>query len=93
MVDLLNDIQFHIAGLGAQKQSDPTVLLLKRAANDLAKMHYISIDAKRYRWLRMRDVDTIHRGGIFAGITPQNVVVNGDDLDAAIDAAIARGES
>lgn len=45
-------------------------------------------DAARYRYLRERDLDTIEKGGIFAGRTPDNVVVNGDDLDAAIDAAL-----
>lgn len=47
-----------------------------------------SIDAKRYQYLRSRDLDTINSGGIFAGITPDNVVVNGDDLDEAIDKVI-----
>lgn len=46
-------------------------------------------DAMRYRWLRDRDVDTIDKGGIFAGMTPKNVVLNGAELDAAIDAAMA----
>lgn len=47
-------------------------------------------DAARYRWLRERDLETIHQGGVFAGMTPDNVVINGDDLDFAIDARIAR---
>lgn len=46
--------------------------------------------AKRYAWLRSRDVDAISSGGVFAGMTPENVVLNGEDLDAAIDAAIER---
>lgn len=46
-------------------------------------------DAARYRYLRERDLDTIDRGGVFAGLTPKNIVLNGDDLDAAIDAAMA----
>lgn len=45
-------------------------------------------DAERYRWLRNRDLDTIHLGGIFAGMTPENVVVNGKSLDQAIDASM-----
>ena len=49
-------------------------------------------DAARYRWLRSRDLDTIHNGGVFAGMTPKNVVLNGDDLDAAIDKQRAGGE-
>lgn len=45
-------------------------------------------DAERYRYLRDRDLTTIHQGGIFAGLTPDNVVVNGDHLDRYIDAAM-----
>ncbi|WP_186145961.1 rod-binding protein [Burkholderia gladioli] len=44
-------------------------------------------DAFRYRFLRDRPLDTIKAGGVFAGMTPENVVLNGADLDAAIDAA------
>ena len=47
-------------------------------------------DAHRYRWLRERNLDTITTGGVFAGMTPQNIVLNGADLDNAIDNAIAR---
>ncbi|WP_053130875.1 hypothetical protein [Pseudomonas sp. MIACH] len=45
-------------------------------------------DVERYRWLRDRPLNTIHLGGVFAGKTPQNVVLNGEDLDQSIDAAI-----
>ena len=47
-----------------------------------------AIDAARYRYLRERDLDTIDRGGVFAGMTPKNVVLNGDDLDRAVDLAM-----
>jgi len=47
-------------------------------------------DAERYRWLRERDLETLHRGGVFAGQTPQNMVLNGKDLDDAIDAAMGK---
>ena len=57
---------------------------LDAAAADLVR------DAARYRWLRERNLDTIDRGGVFAGQTPDNLVLNGADLDAAIDAARAR---
>lgn len=46
-------------------------------------------DAARYRWIRARDLDTIERGGVFAGLVPDNLVLNGEDLDEAIDAAMA----
>ncbi|HCF0038553.1 hypothetical protein [Pseudomonas aeruginosa] len=45
-------------------------------------------DAARYRWLRERDLETIRQGGVFAGMTPENIVLNQDDLDAEIDAAL-----
>ena len=45
--------------------------------------------AKRYAYLRGRSLDAIKDGGVFAGLTPDNVVLNGDDLDAAIDGALA----
>jgi hypothetical protein len=45
--------------------------------------------ANRYRFLRARDLGAIREGGVFAGLTPDNVVLNGEDLDRAIDAAIA----
>ena len=45
--------------------------------------------AKRYAYLRERSLDAIKAGGVFAGMTPDNVVLNGEDLDAAIDAALA----
>ena len=47
----------------------------------------LKADAYRYRWLRERDLDTIHKGGVFAGSTPRNVVINGEDLDWAVDEA------
>ena len=56
----------------------------RHEANDLAR------DAARYRWLRERDLDTITKGGVFAGMTPENVVLNGSDLDKAIDAAMLK---
>jgi hypothetical protein len=46
------------------------------------------VDAERYRWLRNRNLDAIKNGGVFAGMTPSNVVLNGEDLDLEIDAAM-----
>lgn len=45
-------------------------------------------DAMRYRKLRDADIDAIHKGGVFAGLTPDNVVINGEDLDIAVDLLI-----
>ncbi|MDV2645732.1 ead/Ea22-like family protein, partial [Pseudomonas aeruginosa] len=39
-------------------------------------------DAARYRWLRERDLETIRQGGVFAGMTPENIVLNLEHLDA-----------
>lgn len=64
------------------------------AADELDRMQALVAeldqDAKRYRWLRQRDLETIGVGGVFAGMTPENIVLNGDDLDNAIDAALAK---
>jgi hypothetical protein len=45
--------------------------------------------AIRYAYLRSRPVDTIalSLGGVFAGMVPGNLVLNGADLDAQIDKA------
>jgi|GEM_PF-3751352 len=49
-------------------------------------------DAARYRWLRSRDVDAIGQGGVFAGLTPDNLVLSGVDLDRAVDEARGHDE-
>ncbi|OTH42557.1 hypothetical protein CAY90_27160 [Pseudomonas aeruginosa] len=54
----------------------------------IAEVERLRTDAARYRWLRERDLETIRRGGVFAGMTPENIVLNLEDLDAEIDAAI-----
>jgi len=51
--------------------------------------HGDALDAERYRWLRSRDLETIRQGGVFAGMTPENIILNEEDLDQAVDAAIA----
>lgn len=60
-----------------------------RAALSIPEAGEEAADAARYRWLRSRDLDTIDAGGIFIGRVPENLVVNGDDADRAIDAAIS----
>lgn len=42
--------------------------------------------AVRYAILRNAPIDAIRAGGVFAGKTPDNVVINGEHLDAAVDA-------
>lgn len=55
-----------------------------------AELDNLAVDAARYRWLRSRDLASIDKGGIFVGQTPENFVMNGDDLDKAIDLAIVK---
>lgn len=52
------------------------------------KLAALRKNADRYQWLRERDLNSIHDGGVFAGQTPRNVVMNGEDLDNAIDVAL-----
>lgn len=59
-----------------------------RATGYRLMMRESDVDAKRYQFLRSRDLATLERGGIFAGMTPNNIVLNQEDLDAAIDAAM-----
>lgn len=49
--------------------------------------------AKRYAYLRSRDLDAIEQGGVFAGKTPENLVLNGVDLDEEIDAELSKMEA
>ena len=55
-------------------------LLVQRAAD--------ARDAARYRWLRSRDLETMWEGGVFSCIAPENIVLNGEDLDEAVDTAL-----
>lgn len=75
----MNEKEKSLEGLG-----DLAKLL---AAKD-ARIAELERDAERYQYLRNADVKVITKGGIFAGKTPDNIVMNGDDLDNEIDAAI-----
>jgi hypothetical protein len=55
----------------------------------LAENEVLRKDADRYQVLREADIDTIHNGGLFAGLTPDNIVINGHHLDERTDAVIA----
>lgn len=68
---------------------DETIKVLDEKCDRLkAENEVLRKDAARYRWLRERDLETIRQGGVFAGMTPENIVLNQEDLDAAIDAAL-----
>lgn len=45
-------------------------------------------DAERYRHLRGKDLETIQKGGVFAGQVPQNLVLSDTELDEAVDQSI-----
>lgn len=54
----------------------------------LSEFRQLALEAKRYRYLRRADIDSIDIGGVFVGKTPDNVVINGVNLDEEIDALI-----
>ncbi|KGX12120.1 hypothetical protein X986_3893 [Burkholderia pseudomallei] len=60
-------------------------------ASLLDRLEVAEVYADRYRYLRERPLDAVSSGGVFAGKTPDNVVLNGAELDAAIDAARTQG--
>ncbi|TXI06583.1 MAG: hypothetical protein E6Q76_09510 [Rhizobium sp.] len=77
----------------AARERKPSALVAQLQA-DLTErdqqIDALSMDAGRYRWLRSRDLETISKGGVFAGLTPDNLVLNEETLDQAIDAAMAK---
>lgn len=86
--------RLHCLAYDIANESAASDALELEAADELDRMQALVAeldqDAKRYRWLRQRDLETIGVGGVFAGMTPENIVLNGDDLDNAIDAALAK---
>lgn len=70
----------------AQAEARDVVIFEQRMSD---WQHGDALDAERYRWLRSRDLETISQGGVFAGMTPENIILNEEDLDQAVDAAIA----
>lgn len=63
--------------------------LKAQLADERATSERLWQDAERYRYLRERDLEAIEKGGVFAGSTPANIVMNGIDLDEAVDKALA----
>lgn len=70
-----------------QAKADDEIAVMRAVADTLRDLQQTELDAGRYRWLRTRDLDTIGAGGVFVGLTPQNTVLNGEDLDRAVDQA------
>ncbi|MBF8703058.1 hypothetical protein [Pseudomonas putida] len=88
---LMKSCQRGVAGKGQAIEAANNLLaecygLLGKLA---AENEALRKDAERYRVLRQADLDTIHNGGLFAGLTPDNIVINGHDLDRRADAVIA----
>ncbi|PHR91067.1 MAG: hypothetical protein COA69_13525 [Robiginitomaculum sp.] len=50
----------------------------------------LELYASRYQYLRNVDLDKISVGGVFAGMTPENVVLNEEHLDLAVDIEIRK---
>lgn len=88
-----DDIPDFTPGNGNKAERRATKLLAQ-LQSDLTErdqqIDALSMDAVRYRWLRSRDLETISQGGVFAGLTPDNLVLNEETLDQAIDAAMAK---
>lgn len=70
------------------QQSEANDDLLDQVLQLSAENKTLAQNAARYLVLRQADVDTIQNGGLFAGLTPENLVINGDDLDRRVDAVI-----
>lgn len=74
---------------------DDAMLLLcyeGEAEKTAEQLGWISLEATSwYAYLRSRPLDSIHAGGLFVGKTPDNIVINGDDLDAELRTALAKG--
>lgn len=88
-----DDIPDFTPGNGNKAERRATALVAQLQA-DLTErdeeIDALRLDAERYRWLRSRDLETISQGGVFAGITPQNMILNEETLDQAVDAAMAK---
>ncbi len=61
----------------------------KMLRQDAVEIQALRKDAERYQVLRQADIDTIQNGCLFAGLVPDNLVINGYDLDKRTDAVIA----
>lgn len=57
----------------------------------VSELNQLTAEANRYRYLRAADIDAVHKGGVFAGKTPENLVINGVDLDEEIDVLLSAG--
>jgi hypothetical protein len=82
---LIAAIEDECDGLAITAEQASSILAYLQYGRALDSVESLLRDAMRYRKLRDADINTIRKGGVFAGLTPDNVVINGDDLDIAID--------
>ncbi|HJV52771.1 MAG TPA: hypothetical protein VJ652_14990 [Noviherbaspirillum sp.] len=77
----------------SKRSGDDAMLLIGYEGDDeksAEELGWLSLEYTQfYRYLRERDLDAIHKGGVFAGLTPDNIVLNGDDLDDTIRVAMS----
>ncbi|AZC55406.1 hypothetical protein [Pseudomonas chlororaphis] len=95
VLDPYDDVPMQCKGCGALGSRDhadrgPCPQPYQTRKELLSALAVLRPYAERYLWLRERDLETLHRDGVFAGQTPQNMVLNGKDLDDAIDAAMGK---
>lgn len=89
--DLYYAVNEMMAHLGCHGEIDTRHKAVRDVMVELARIdrdcpdYETAINASRYLHLRSKSLDTIGDGGVFAGLTPKNVVLNGQDLDEAID--------
>lgn len=91
----MEDILARLANSSSNESSHELQCRCFDAAEEISRMRALLDaiqvpvrNAMRYSWLRERDVNAIAHGGLFVGMTPDNIVINGDDLDMAIDSAM-----
>lgn len=85
---LIAAIEGECDGLMIGQEQASSILAYLQYGVEMYDTQFLRRDAERYRKLRDADINAIHKGGVFAGLTPDNVVINGEDLDIAVDLLI-----
>ncbi len=83
--EFCDDAQVAVGRGGDEDQLPGTRALMAEFESIKLCAGEIDRDAARYRFLRNQDINVICEGGVFAGMTPENVALTGAALDAAID--------
>jgi hypothetical protein len=85
---LIAAIEGECEGLFIGREQASSILTYLQYGAAMDDVQVLRRDAERYRKLRSVDINAIRKGGVFAGLTPDNVVINGEDLDIAVDMLI-----